>query len=283
VNSASHTPATSPPVELLWPHGAPGALGNEDADKPSLTVFLPPKEKRNGAAVVICPGGGYGFLAVDHEGKQVAEWFNQQGVAAFMLKYRIAPRYHHPAPKQDVLRALRTVRARATEWGVDVHRVGIIGFSAGGHLASTAGTQFDAGGPKSDDPIERQSSRPDFMILGYPVILFDGPYMHRGSRDNLLGKEPSEALIAEMSSERRVTSDTPPTFLFHTNEDTGVPPGNSIMFYLALRKAGVPAELHIYEKGPHGVGLLPADPVLRTWADRLADWLKVMGFLTPSK
>lgn len=277
--TATPQAAKEPPVILLWPDGAPGAVGNEEQDKPSLTVWLPPKEKANGAAVVICPGGGYGFLAVDHEGKQVAEWFNALGVAAFMLKYRIAPRYHHPAPKQDALRALRTVRARADEWGVDPKRIGIMGFSAGGHLASTAGTQFVAGDPNAPDPIERANSRPDFLILGYPVITFVEPWMHRGSRDNLLGKDPSPELAAQMSSERRVTPRTPPTFLFHTDADDGVPAENSVYFYLALRKAGVPAEIHIYEKGPHGVGLAPADPVLSTWADRLKDWLKGRGVL----
>src|SRR5438132_581010 len=167
-----------PRVILLWPQGAPGAVGNEEKDKPSLTAYLPPADKANGTAVVICPGGGYGFLAVDHEGKQIAEWLNSIGVAGFMLQYRIAPRYHHPAPLQDAQRALRTVRARAKEWHIDPTRIGIWGFSAGGHLASTAGTHFDDGRPEAADPIEQASCRPDFLILCYAVITFDAPYAH---------------------------------------------------------------------------------------------------------
>lgn len=263
---------------LLWPEGAPGAKGEEPVDRPTLTLYLPLKEAATGAAVVICPGGGYGALADGHEGRDIGAWLNARGIAGFMLRYRIAPRYGHPAPMQDVQRAIRTVRARGETWGVDPHRIGVWGFSAGGHLASTAATQFDSGHKAGDDPVEWASSRPDLCILGYPVILFEGPHMHRGSRDNLLGKEPTEALIREMSSERRVTAQTPPTFLFHTNADTGVPPENSVEFYLALRRAGVPAELHIFERGPHGVGLAPTDPVLSEWGRLLSNWLGVHGF-----
>ncbi|MBW3622322.1 MAG: alpha/beta hydrolase [Armatimonadetes bacterium] len=269
----------APPVELLWPEGAPGARGEEEADRPTLTMFLPPKAATTGAAVVVCPGGGYGALAVGHEGRDVGAWLNGLGVAAFMMKYRIAPHYGHPAPLQDVKRAIRTVRARAKAWGVDPKRVGVWGFSAGGHLASTAATQFDGGHRAGDDPVEWESSRPDLCILGYPVILFEGPHMHQGSRDNLLGKAPSEALVREMSSERRVTPQTPPTFLFHTNEDRGVPPENSVEFYLALRRAGVPAEMHIFERGMHGVGLAPGDPALSLWPRLLANWMGLHGFL----
>jgi acetyl esterase/lipase len=271
--------ADAPKVELLWPDGAPGAKGAEAADKPTLTISLPPADKASGAAVVICPGGGYGFLAVDHEGKQIAEWLNQRGIAAFMLKYRIAPRYRHPAPLQDAQRALRTVRARAKEWNVDPKRIGIWGFSAGGHLASTAGTHFDDGNADAKDPIERASCRPDFLILCYPVITLETPYAHMGSRDNLLGKNPDAKLVQSLCNEKQVTAKTPPTFLFHTNADAGVVPENSVLFYLALRKAKVPAELHIYEKGPHGVGLAQKDPVLKSWPDRLESWLKARGYL----
>jgi acetyl esterase/lipase len=270
---------SGPKVELLWPGGAPGAKGDEPADKPSLTVYLPPKEKATGTGVVICPGGGYGFLAVGHEGKEPAEFLNRLGVAAFVLRYRIAPRYRHPAPLQDVQRAVRTVRARAGEWGVEPRRVGVWGFSAGGHLASTAATHFDDGAPGADDPVERQGCRPDFAILAYPVISLKPPYSHGGSRDNLLGKGADEKLVESLSNETRVTAKTPPTFLFHTGEDRGVPPENSVLFYLALRKAGVPAELHVYEKGPHGVGLAPKAPVLSTWPQRLADWMKGRSLL----
>ncbi len=267
-------------VELLWPQEAPGAVGTEDADKPSLTVYLPPEDKATGTAVVVCPGGGYGFLARGHEGKDPAEWLNRHGVAAFVLQYRIAPRYHHPAPLQDAQRALRTVRARAREWHVNPNRVGIWGFSAGGHLASTAATHFDAGKPDADDPVERVGCRPDFAILCYPVISLLPPYAHGGSRDNLLGKHPDPELVKSLCNDLRVTAQTPPTFLFHTDEDAGVLPENSVLFYLALKKAKVPAEMHIYEKGKHGVGLAPGDPVLSSWTGRLADWLKGRGLLT---
>src|SRR5207237_694897 len=171
-----------PQVLLLWPQGAPGAVESEEKDKPSLTVYLPPADKANGAAVVVCPGGGYGALAMDHEGKQVAEWLNSIGVAGFVLQYRIAPRYHHPAPLQDAQRALRTVRARAKEWKIDRKRIGIWGFSAGGHLASTAGTHFDGGDASAGNPIDQVSCRPDFMILCYPVITLIPPHAHMGSR-----------------------------------------------------------------------------------------------------
>ncbi len=271
-----------PKVELLWPDGAPGAVGTEAADKPSLTVYLPPTDKATGTAVVVCPGGGYAVLAVDHEGKQIAEWLNDRGVAAFVFRYRIAPRYRHPAPLQDAQRAIRTVRTRAKEWGVDPSRIGIWGFSAGGHLASTAGTHFDAGNSEAKDPVERASSRPDFMILAYPVITFEPPHGHGGSRNNLLGKEPDPKLVESLCNHKQVTAQTPPTFLFHTNEDAGVVPENSILFYLALRQAKVPAELHIYEKGKHGVGLAVKDPVLSSWGDRLADWMKGRGLLKAS-
>jgi acetyl esterase/lipase len=266
-------------VILLWPQGAPGAKGQEPVDKPSLTVFLPEPAKANGTAVVVCPGGGYRTLATDHEGRQVAQWLNSLGVAAFVLQYRLGPRYNHPAPLQDAQRAIRLVRSRAKEWKIDQQRVGIWGFSAGGHLASTTGTHFDKGDSKAEDPIERESCRPDFLILGYPVITLDGPYAHKGSRANLLGDKPDPKLVESLSNDRQVTADTPPTFLMHTDADTGVVPENSILFYLALRKAKVPAELHIYEKGRHGVGINPKDPVLATWKDRLAAWMKGRGLL----
>lgn len=265
---------TASAQELLWPGGAPGALGTDDADRPTLTAYLPPPDRAAGSAVVVCPGGGYAHLAVDHEGRQIADWLNAHGVAAFVLNYRLGPRYHHPAQLQDAQRALRTVRSRAKDWGIAPGRIGVWGFSAGGHLASSAGTHFDNGDTNAADPIDRVSSRPDFMILAYPVISFTTPYTHRGSLKNLLGDSPDPKLAEYLSSETQVTSQTPPTFLFHTNADAGVPAENSVLFYLALRKAGVPAEMHIYERGPHGVGLAQSDAVLRSWPDRLADWLK---------
>jgi acetyl esterase/lipase len=268
-----------PPVLPLWPSTAPGAFGNGDADQPTVTLYLP-GAGRTGAGVIVCPGGGYRNLAMDHEGHQVARWFNSLGVAAFVLKYRLGPKYHHPVQLGDAQRAIRTVRARAAEYGLDPARIGIMGFSAGGHLASTAATHFDNGDAKSGDPIDRAGSRPDFAILGYPVISFTTEYTHRGSRQNLLGDNPDPDLVKLLSNELQMTAQTPPTFLFHTNEDTGVPPENSVLFYLALRKHRVPAEMHIYEKGRHGVGLAPTDATLATWPQRLADWLRGRGLLT---
>lgn len=266
-------------AELLWPQGAPGALGADEIDRPTLTPY-PAGTRANGTGVVVCPGGGYRNLAMDHEGRQIARWLNSLGIAAFVLKYRLGPRYHYPAQLQDAQRALRLVRSRAKEFGIATDRLGIWGFSAGGHLASTAGTHFDDGDPNAADPVEHVSSRPDFLILAYPVISLVTEYVHKGSRTNLLGDQPDPKLVETLSNETQVTSRTPPAFLFHTDEDKGVPAENSVLFYLALRKAGVPAELHIYQRGPHGVGLAQADPVLSSWPDRLRDWLKIRGLLT---
>lgn len=268
-----------PKIELLWPKGAPGAVGTEERDKPSLTIHLPPADKATGTAVVVCPGGGYGGLAVGHEGKDPAEWLNRHGIAAFVLRYRLGPRYHHPAPLQDAQRALRIVRSRAGEWKLDPKRIGIWGFSAGGHLASTAATHFDDGNADAEDLIERVSCRPDFAILCYPVITLRPPYAHMGSRHNLLGDKPDDKLVDSLCSEKQVRKRTPPTFLFHTNADTAVPPENSILFYQALRKAGVPAELHIYEVGQHGVGLAVGRGAAAAWPDQLAAWMKTRGLL----
>jgi acetyl esterase/lipase len=273
--SADGAPAAGEAM-VLWPDGAPGAVGNEPADVPTLTPYWPPAQEATGAAVVVCPGGGYGHLA-DHEGRPVAEWLNSIGVAGFVLKYRIAPRYKHPAPLQDASRAIRTVRANAKEWDLDPTRIGILGFSAGGHLASTAGTHFDAGKSDSSDPIERVSSRPDAMVLVYPVITM-GEFTHQGSKRNLLGKDPSDDLVALLSNEKQVTEKTPPTFLIHTVQDRGVPYENSLLFAAALRKHGVPHELHLYERGHHGFGLGTNDPILASWPRRCADWLRLHGF-----
>lgn len=270
-------PAQRPPAEpapfALWTGGAPGALGSEEKDIPTLTPWL--AKNPNGKAIVVCPGGGYGALAVDHEGKQIAQWLNSQGISAFVLRYRLGPKYHHPVMLNDAQRAIRTVRSRAAEWRVDPGKIGVMGFSAGGHLAATAATHFDAGNSAAADAIDQAGSRPDFAVLAYPVITFtDEPYVHKGSRRNLLGDAPDSKLVASLSNELAVTRDTPPTFLFHTNADTGVPPENSVLFYLALRRQGVPAEMHIYENGPHGVGLAWSDLVLSSWPARLADWLR---------
>lgn len=272
-----------PKVELLWPKGAPGALGTDERDKPSLTLYLPPADKANGTAVVVCPGGGYGGLAVGHEGKDPAEWLQRHGIAAFVLRYRLGPRYRHPVPLQDAQRALRLVRSRHKDWNLIPERIGIWGFSAGGHLASTAATHFDEGKPDADDPIERVGCRPDFAILCYPVITMRPPFAHLGSRRNLLGDKPAETLVASLCNDEQVTEKTPPTFLFHTNEDTVVPPENSILFYQALGKNKVPAELHVYEKGPHGVGLGIGRGAVSAWPEQLTGWLKTRGLLVPEK
>ena len=239
----------------LWAEGAPGALGKEAKDIPTLTVFLPAPDKATGAAIVVCPGGGYAVLA-DHEGSQYARWLNTQGIAGFVLKYRLgSDGYRHPAMLQDAARALRTVRARAAEWKLDVHRVGIIGSSAGGHLASTTITHWDRGNPEAADSIERQSSRPDLAILCYPVVTLSESFAHRGSGVNLLGTNPPPALLKELSAESQVNQDTPPCFIWSTEDDNVVPVENSLTLATALRRAGVQFDLHIYEHGPHGLGL----------------------------
>jgi len=261
--------AQAPKTELLWPEGAPGALGAADEDKPSLTHYLAPQP--NGAAVLVCPGGGYQHLAMDHEGKQIAEWFNSFGVSAFVLKYRLGPKYHHPVELNDARRAISLIRTNAAALKVDPAKIGVMGFSAGGHLASSLSTHYQPG------------ERPDFSVLVYPVISFTTRYTHSGSMWNLLGNPPNPAEVWDLSNELKVTADTPPTFLFHTTADTVVPPENSILYYLALRSAGVPAELHIYQNGPHGVGLAPKDPVLSTWPARLRDWLAVRGIIPAAK
>jgi len=279
ITSNSFAVAPEPVKELLWPKGAPGAVGDGELDKPTLWIYQPDESLRNGASIVVCPGGGYGGIAIDHEGHQVAKWLIENGVTAFILTYRKAPEYHHPAPMQDAQRAIRTVRARAQEWKIEPDRIGVLGFSAGGHLASTAATHFDAGDRNAADPIERVSCRPDFAVLIYPVISFTTEYTHAGSRKNLLGENPDPELVKKFSNELQVTPETPPTFLVHTSGDTGVPAENSVLFYLAMRKAGVPAEMHIFEKGQHGFGLGPNDPVLSQWPKLCIAWMKGRGLL----
>jgi len=266
-------------VIVLWAAGAPGALGTDDRDIPTLTVYFPRTVTANTPAAIVCPGGAYVNLAANHEGRQVASYLNSLGMAAFVLRYRLGPRYHHPIELGDAQRAIRTVRSHAAEWRLDPDRIGIVGFSAGGHLAMTASTHFDAGNPQAADVVDRAGSRPDYVVLGYPVISMTEAWTHRGSRTNLLGENPDPALAKSLSGEQAVTKDTPPTFLFHTNEDTAVPAENSVHYYLALRKAGVPAEMHIFEKGPHGVGLANDNPALSAWSTLLANWLRGRGVI----
>jgi acetyl esterase/lipase len=268
-----------PKADLLWTDAAPGAQGTQDEDKPALTPYIVPQGKGTGTAVIVCPGGSYQHLSMDKEGDQVAHWLNSIGVTAFVLKYRLGPKYRHPIELGDAQRAIRMVRHKAEAYRVEPDRIGILGFSAGGHLASTAGTHFDPGNPSAPDPIDRLSSRPDFLVLVYAVISLKPPYVHRGSLQALLGDQPDPALVENLSNELQVTAQTPPTFLFHTSADKTVPAENSALFYLALRKAGVPAEMHIYEQGPHGVGLAQTDEALSSWPGRLADWLRGRGLL----
>lgn len=269
----------APDTIVLWPQGAPDAAGGAGDTVPALKAFFPPREHMTGAAVVVCPGGGYGALA-PHEGAPVAEWLNSLGVAGFVLTYRHAPRYKHPAPLRDAQRAIRAVRAGADAWGLD-RRVGILGFSAGGHLATTAATHFDAGNAAAPDPIDRESSRPDLAIPIYPVVTM-GAFTHQGSRRNLLGEDPSPALLGLLSNETQVTRETPPMFLVHTYDDAAVPVENSLLLAAALRKAGVPFELHLYERGPHGFGLGGGDRILGGWPERCADWLRLHGWANPA-
>lgn len=263
---------------VLWEKGAPNAVGNEDIDIPTLTPFLAPKETATGAAIVVLPGGGYSHLSETKEGSDVAKWLNSLGVSAFVLKYRLGIKYQQPNQLLDAARAMRTVRSRAKEWNLDANKVGILGFSAGGHLASTLSTHFDSGKPDAKDEIEKMSSRPALQILIYPVISM-GEFTHGGSKKNLLGENPTDELIKLYSNELQVTKDTPPAFLVHAVTDTAVPVENSLMYSEALRKAKIPFELHLYEQGPHGFGLAPTNPILASWTDRCADWLRVHGFV----
>jgi len=276
----THDLTAEPQTILLWQNGAPGALGQGEDDQPTITVYRPWGHNLSGTAVIVVPGGSYGFLASNHEGRQVANWFNAMGITAFVLKYRLGPRYHHPIELGDAQRAIRLVRSRATEFEIVPDRIGMMGFSAGGHLASTTATHFDGGNPAAADPIDRAGSRPDFVILGYPVITLEAPYAHQGSVKNLLGDHPDPKLVEELSNELHVTAQTPPTFLFATSNDDVVPVENSVNFYVALHKAGVPAELHVFEKGPHGVGLALGNPALGEWPALLANWLRQRGLLT---
>jgi acetyl esterase/lipase len=269
-----------PQTIRLWDKPAPGALGKEDQDIPTLTLYLPLAPTRTRTAVIVAPGGSYGMLASNHEGRQEANWFNALGVTAFVLKYRLGPKYHHPVELEDAQRAMRLVRSRAAEFGYAPDRIGILGFSAGGHLSSTLATHFDGGNPSAPDPIDRVGCRPDFLILGYPVITMSPPYTHEWSERNLLGDNATPDLRKELSNELHVTAQTPPTFLFATTNDDVVPVENTIAFYTALHKAGVPAEMHVFEKGPHGVGLDLSDPVLGTWPTLLANWLRERGLLS---
>lgn len=245
---------------------------------PEMAVYLPAKRSATGQAVVICPGGGYGMLAWDWEGTDIAGFLVSKGIAAFVLKYRLPNAKSQPtpylAPLQDAQRAMRIIRANAAKWNINPNKVGVMGFSAGGHLASTLATHFDAGDSNATDSIERQSCRPDFAILMYPVISMSKPIMHAGSRNNLLGENPDSTLALRYSNELQVTSATPPSILFHATDDKGVPVENSLLFYQACKNAGVPVEMHLYPTGGHGFGLAVGKGHLAGWPDRLSEWLR---------
>ncbi|MDR8391706.1 alpha/beta hydrolase [Aliifodinibius sp. S!AR15-10] len=264
---------------MLWPDGVQNAKGDTDVDKPTMAVFLPEKSKATGTGVVIYPGGGYVHLAMEKEGYKVARWLNELGVAAFVVKYRLGERYNHPSQINDAQRAIRTVRANASQWGVEKDKIGILGFSAGGHLASTAGTHFDFGDPSAANSIDRQPSRPDFMVLIYPVVTLELDYTHRGSRHHLLGENPDEGLVQYLSNEKQVTDQTPPAFIIHGTNDTAVPVQNSLQLYESLIDHDIPVEMHLFEDGPHGFGLAPDDPELSTWPDLCESWMRSRGLL----
>jgi len=271
----------------VWPNGAPiknnppgeehswvdGIKRIENISEAEIYVYLPEKDKSTGAAVVICPGGGYWIEAIEHEGTQIAEFLQKNGVAGIVLKYRLP--YGNPEiPLMDAQRAIRLVRSKAKEWNIDPDKIGIAGASAGGHLASTAGTHFDSGDPKSGDPLARLSCRPDFMLLLYPVVTFKEEWGHMGSRKNLIGPGNDWKMVEEYSNELQVTADTPPAFLVLADDDKSVPPRNSIEFYLAMKKFGIPAEMHIFSEGGHGFGMKPTGLPVSNWPNLFIGWLK---------
>jgi acetyl esterase/lipase len=290
---AARSGAEEPVKEmLLWPADHPANAGNEPAyagtaewmervtRSPAITPFIPDPQKRSGAAVVICPGGGYSGLAMEKEGLEVAKWMQARGIAGVVLRYRCGGgKNQQPIPLQDAQRAIRLVRAHAAEWGVDPERVGVLGFSAGGHLASCAATMFDEGDPAAKDPADKLSSRPAFAVLVYPVISMDDSVAHSGSRQNLLGKDPTSELAEHWTTWRRVSDKTPPTFLVHASDDKAVPVKNSLLFYEALVAHKIPADLHVYEVGGHGFGMLRGDRPADHWPEQLEPWLKSHGMI----
>jgi acetyl esterase/lipase len=279
--------AAIPKPDMLWPGKAPGAKTTQTAnDSANLWSYPAAASNNTGAAVVICPGGGYGHLSLDKEGHGIAAWVNKFGVSAFVLRYRLsAGGYYHPIPMWDAQRAMRWVRAHAKQYGIDTSRVGIIGFSAGGHLASTIATHYDSGKPQDADSVERYSCRPSFQILAYPVITMDASFTHMGSRESLIGKTPSQALVDSLSNEKQVTTNTPAAFLIHAKDDATVPIKNSEEYVKACKAKGVSAELHPYDKGGHGFGLADGeygstyDKDLVTWSGFAETWLKKGGYL----
>jgi len=268
-------------VVPLWNGPAPQSHGTTPKDIPVVTAFLPQNATPPTSAIVICPGGGYGGLAMDTEGFNEARWFQQKGVAAFVLKYRLPVNgYRHPVPMLDVQRAIRLVRSHAADWKIDPAKVGVMGFSAGGHLASTVDTHFDAGNAAASDPVDKQSCRPDFALLVYPVISMKDGLTHQGSKRNLLGPNPDPAMVLNLSNDTQVTPRTPPTVLVHAQDDRSVPIENSRLMYAALQKAGVPSALQEYPHGGHGFGFGPKQTKAPAgWLDKAYGWLKAQGFM----
>lgn len=279
VLAAQNAFAGQPQTVRLWDAEAPNAVGSEEKDIPTAIVYLPSEVKEPTGAIVIFPGGGYGHLAIDHEGHEIAAWANRMGLAGIIVSYRHRKRgYGHPNPMLDAQRAIRMTRRRAKEWNIDPQRVGVLGFSAGGHLTTTVLTHFDAGKPDAADPVERMSCRPDFGVVCYAVIALDEPYTHRGSQRNLLGDNlpddpTSKSLIRSLSNEKQVTEATPPCFVWHTAEDKVVPAENSLRFYSALVEHGVPSELHIFPSGRHGIGLGAKIEGANQWPQLCQHWL----------
>jgi acetyl esterase/lipase len=287
-SAAAFGQSTQPTTQRinLWDK-TPDVVAGKDTDtdptEPTLDIYLPDAGTETGAAMIIFPGGSYTHLSTTREGSDVAKLLVQHQIAAFVLRYRHGPRYQYPIPMEDARRAIRLVRSKAAQFAIDAHRLGVIGFSAGGHLAATVATQFDDGDPNNADPVERQSSRPDFAALLYPVItLSDEPFVHKQSRQSLLGGRTE--LYAGLSADQRVTPDTPPIFLAHASTDKVVPVQNSVMFFMACKKNGVPAELHIFENGNHGfgLGLPPANPALAVWPQLMLTWMSGNHWLTPT-
>lgn len=282
--------AAEHPVIPLWPEGIPGVKPHSAPDlvdatgrisevhEPTLTIWAPPAGKANGTAVVICPGGGYAFLSAQREGARYAEWLNDLGVTCFVVTSRLKE-YGHPAPLRDVLRALRIVRMRAVQFGIDSQRIGIIGSSAGGHLASSAITLYDHADGKTGAPHDFVTARPNFALLMYPVILMEGPHIHAGSRDNLISAHPTPELVELLSTDRQVTKNTPPTFIVHAQDDKAVPVENTLAFYTALRRAGVPTEMHLYAQGGHGFAMEATHPPTAQWPRRAETWMRANGWL----
>jgi len=288
VYDAARNPQSDRRVIVLWPEGVPNAKANAGVERledgrvynvqnPTLAV-VPPEGRPNGTGVIVCPGGSYLRLAIVKEADAVAERLRKVGVTTFILKYRLVE-YGHPAPLQDVLRAVRVVRSRAAEFGLRPDRVGVLGASAGGHVAASAATLFDSAEGRTQASIDSVSARPDFVALLYPVITMRPPFAHEASRQNLLGKHPPDALVARLSAEGQVTPQTPPVFLAHGSDDQSVPAQHSILFYEALLKARVPAELHLYEHAPHGFGTDTSVGPASSWVERWFDWMRAHGWL----